>query len=141
MLISLQALVLIGCGDDPGRAPSAEAGSFLGRACAIEIGFERHATRSQQQAFKRRVESLRGVARVQVLPRERVIELFIAELHREGYTGKQFDYLATSAIRYAGATLVATPVRKMAVPAIIRALQELPASVESVNDRSSCANG
>jgi hypothetical protein len=136
-LVFLAVLALVGCSErtrSAGRMPD----SYLGKPCAIEMEFERSAAAEQMDAFRRRVRAIPGVGHVEILPRRRVIELFRAELRRSNYTGKAFDSLAARAQRFAAPVLIATPDRKIDVPAIVRALQELPEAVTSVIDRPSC---
>jgi cell division protein FtsX len=136
----LVAITLTGCGKEA-RTRITSSDSFLGDGCAVEVGFERDATDQQQQRFRRRVESIPGVARVEIISREQVIDLFKNALHEEGYSGEQFDRLAARVERRAGATLIATPRSIAEVPRILTALEELPAAVSSVADRSSCTHG
>jgi cell division protein FtsX len=112
--------------------------SFLGPDCAIEIEIDRSASLAEAAAFKKRLETTAHVKRVEVIPRERFIELFKRALRDEGYQGEEYERLAKRAETYAGPTLIATPDDNRNVPQIIVALQDLPAAVNSVFDRPSC---
>jgi hypothetical protein len=136
-LVCLAVPGLVGCGEK-GQSASRQPDSFLGKSCAVEIEFDRAATERQIEVFRMRVEAVPGVMRVELLGRKQVIERFTAALGRSGYKGDEFIRLAARARRFAGAALVATPRRKMDVPHIVTALQDLPEAVASVIDRPSC---
>jgi cell division protein FtsX len=139
ILLCLSGSALAGCADK--KETGRDADSYVGKPCAVEIEFDRAATEQQQQAFRRRLDSIPGVSHVEILSRERNIELFIAALRRSKYAGKKFDFFAARARHFAGPVAIATPTRPTGVPQIIQALETLPGYVSSVLDRPSCTSG
>jgi hypothetical protein len=131
-------IVLAGCGES---GASKQEASFLGRACAIEIGIDRDAKQSDIAAFTRRLHATAHIDRVELVSRERLIELFKRALRENGFHGNRYEKLSERAERYAGPTLIAIPDDSKNVPLIVAYLEELPASVTSVVDRPSCEAG
>jgi hypothetical protein len=129
------ALSLAGCGAD--GTSGGEVVSYLGNDCAIEMQFERTATQREVRAFAHQVRSTPHVATIELMSREMNIALFKAELRRSGYAGLESRQLEARFHRDAGRVLIATPDDNGNVPAIIDALQMLPAAVSSVADRTS----
>jgi hypothetical protein len=135
----LVVATLAGCGESTSR--DVEAGSFLGQACAVEVGMTRAATAGETRRFIARLNATTHVKRVDVVTRQRVIQLFKVALRNEGYSGERYERYAKRAERFAGPTLLAIPDEPAHVPQIVTALQTLPATVDSVSDRPSCKAG
>ena len=96
---------------------------------------------SELATFTRRLLRTKHVARVDVVSRAKVLELFDKALRREGFRGNRYRRMMERAKAEAGPTLLAIPDRNEHVPHIVSALQELPATVTSVFDRPSCTRG
>jgi hypothetical protein len=133
-IASLGALVLSGCGGEQFD----EIDVSYGGECVVEIELERGAAQDEFDAFKRRVEGIAHVDRIQVLSRAGNIGRFREAIRHEGHAGKTYDQLMARARRHAGRVLLVKAEDDRHVPAILRSLQELPAAVSSVAERDSC---
>lgn len=102
-----------------------------GQTCAVDISFNRGASRAQIDAVRQRAEALAQVTRVVFRSREQVMAAFVDQLRLGGSAGKRGGSaeLLARVRREAGPVLVATVEDRDAMWAVDRALRGLSRQV------------